>query len=170
MSFVLLPALDVADGQAVQLVQLIRDPSTAATISTDPRRAALAWQSDGAQWIHLVDLDAAFGRGSNAHLLATLIGELDAKVELSGGIRDDASLQQALSTGCERIILSTSALEDPTWCARTIATYGDRVAVGLDVHIVEDTNGSVQHRLAARGTPSDGGDLWDTIEQLDQAG
>ena len=99
MSFVLLPALDVADGQAVQLVQLMRNHSTAATISTDPRRAALAWQSDGAQWIHLVDLDAAFGRGSNAHTLATLIGELDAKVELSGGIRDDASLQQALSTG-----------------------------------------------------------------------
>lgn len=139
VTFTILPAVDVADGRAVRLVQGIGDSE--ATYG-DPRDAALAWQAGGAEWIHLVDLDAAFGRGSNAELLASVIGELDVKVELSGGIRDDASLKRALSTGCARVNLSTAALEDPAWCTRAIAAHGDRVAVSLDVRVVEGPDGS----------------------------
>jgi phosphoribosyl isomerase A len=167
VSFALLPAVDVANGQAVRLVQ--GEAGTETTYGA-PRDAALAWQRDGAEWVHLVDLDAAFGRGSNAELLAAVVGELDVQVELSGGIRDDPSLERALATGCARVNLGTAALEDPPWCARTIATYGERVAVGLDVRIIEDKDGNPRHRLAARGWTTDGGDLWDTLARLDRDG
>ena len=131
---------------------------------------ALAWQAGGAAWVHLVDLDAAFGRGSNTALLAAVIGELDVDVELSGGIRDDVSLDRALATGCARANLDTAALADPAWCARVIAAHGQRVAVSLDVRVVEDPSGAAQHRLAARGGTADGGDLWETLEWLDRDG
>lgn len=127
--------------------------------------AALTWQRDGAEWIHLVDLDAAFGRGSNRELLAEVVGQLDVNVELSGGIRDDESLKAALATGCARVNIGTAALENPLWCAAAIAEYGDRVAVGLDVQIVEGA-----HRLRGRGWETDGGDLWQVLERLDSEG
>jgi len=162
VSFVVLPAVDVADGQAVRL---IRGEAGTETGYGLPLGMALQWQADGAEWVHLVDLDAAFGRGSNAQLLAEVIGRLDVAVVLSGGIRDDASLQRALSTGCARVNLGTATLEDQTWCTRAIGEHGDRVAVGLDVRIVDG-----QHRLAARGSHGDGGDLWETLERLDRVG
>ncbi len=162
MTFRLLPAVDVANGQAVRLV---RAEAGTETRYGAPRDAALAWQHAGAEWIHLVDLDAAFGRGSNAELLAAVVRELDVQVELSGGIVDDASLERALATGCARANLSTAALADPDWVAQVIATYGARVAVGLDVRIVEGN-----HRLAARGGAGDNGDLWDTLARLERAG
>jgi phosphoribosylanthranilate isomerase len=158
MSLVLLPAVDVADGQAVRLVQ---GAASSETSYGDPLEAALAWQADGAEWIHLVDLDAAFGRGSNAPLLASVIGRLDVKVELSGGIRDDASLTAALSTGAARVNIGTAALEDPQWCDRVVASHGDRVAIGLDVR---------GRTLSARGWTRDGGDLYAVLERLDTAG
>jgi len=162
VTFYLLPAVDVADGKAVRLVQ---GEAGTETSYGDPLEAALAWQHDGAEWIHLVDLDAAFGRGSNRELLAGVVGKLDVKVELSGGIRDDESLAAALSTGCTRVNLGTAALENPQWCAKAIADHGDKVAVGLDVRITEQG-----HRLAARGWTSDGGDLWDVLDRLDRDG
>ena len=158
MTLVLLPAVDVADGQAVRLVQ---GAAGSETSYGDPLEAALAWQADGAEWIHLVDLDAAFGRGSNATLLADVIGRLDVKVELSGGIRDGASLMAALATGAARVNIGTAALEQPEWCARAIAEYGDRVAVGLDVR---------GRTLAARGWTREGGDLYDVLARLDGEG
>ncbi len=167
MTFTLLPAVDVAGGQAVRLVQ---GQAGSETIHGAPRDAALVWQSSGAEWIHLVDLDAAFGRGSNAELLAQLIGELDVNVELSGGIQDEVSLQQALSTDCTRAVLATSAVRDLKWCAHVIAKHGDRIAVGLDVRISEDSKGLVHHRLVARGGTRDDGDLWETIAHLNEAG
>jgi phosphoribosylanthranilate isomerase len=118
----------------------------------------------------VVDLDAAFGRGSNAELLASVIGELDVEVQLSGGIHDDAALEPALAAGCARVVLGTAALADPAWCARMIAAHGERIAVGLDVRVVEGPDGSVQHRLVARGSTRDVGDLWETIERLDRDG
>ena len=154
----LLPAVDVADGQAVRLVQGAAGSETA---YGDPLEAALNWQRDGAEWIHLVDLDAAFGRGSNAELLAEVVGRVDVDVELSGGIRDDESLAAALATGCRRVNIGTAALEDPIWCARAIAEHGDRVAVGLDVR------GTT---LAARGWTRDGGDLYEVLARLDADG
>ncbi|WP_022918720.1 bifunctional 1-(5-phosphoribosyl)-5-((5-phosphoribosylamino)methylideneamino)imidazole-4-carboxamide isomerase/phosphoribosylanthranilate isomerase PriA [Ruania albidiflava] len=154
----LLPAVDVADGKAVRLVQ---GEAGSETVYGAPMDAALAWQSDGAQWVHLVDLDAAFGRGSNAELLAEVVGALDIDVELSGGIRDDASLERALATGCRRVNLGTAALEDPEWTASAIARHGDRIAVGLDVR------GST---LAARGWTKEGGDLWEVLARLDADG
>ncbi|MEU5939746.1 bifunctional 1-(5-phosphoribosyl)-5-((5-phosphoribosylamino)methylideneamino)imidazole-4-carboxamide isomerase/phosphoribosylanthranilate isomerase PriA [Micromonospora sp. NPDC047548] len=158
MSLTLLPAVDVADGQAVRLVQGAAGSETA---YGDPLESALAWQSDGAEWIHLVDLDAAFGRGSNAHLLAEVVRQLDVKVELSGGIRDDESLQAALGTGAARVNIGTAALEDPVWCDRVCGEYGDRVAIGLDVR---------GRTLSARGWTRDGGDLYEVLERLDKAG
>ncbi|CAM3657607.1 bifunctional 1-(5-phosphoribosyl)-5-((5-phosphoribosylamino)methylideneamino)imidazole-4-carboxamide isomerase/phosphoribosylanthranilate isomerase PriA [Occultella aeris] len=154
----LLPAVDVADGQAVRLVQ---GEAGSETTYGAPMDAALAWQSGGAEWVHLVDLDAAFGRGSNAELLAEVVGTLDVAVELSGGIRDDESLERALSTGCRRVNLGTAALENPDWTASVIATYGDRIAVGLDVR------GTT---LAARGWTKEGGDLWEVLARLDADG
>jgi 1-(5-phosphoribosyl)-5-[(5-phosphoribosylamino)methylideneamino] imidazole-4-carboxamide isomerase/N-(5'phosphoribosyl)anthranilate isomerase len=154
----LLAAVDVADGQAVRLVQ--GELGTETTYGS-PLDAALTWQGAGAEWIHLVDLDAAFGRGSNRELLAEVIGRLDVAVELSGGIRDDTSLEGALATGCARVNLGTAALEDPAWTAGAIARYGDKVAVGLDVR------GTV---LAARGWTREGGDLWEVLDRLDREG
>ncbi|QCB93871.1 bifunctional 1-(5-phosphoribosyl)-5-((5-phosphoribosylamino)methylideneamino)imidazole-4-carboxamide isomerase/phosphoribosylanthranilate isomerase PriA [Cellulomonas shaoxiangyii] len=157
----LLPAVDVADGQAVRLVQ---GEAGSETSYGDPLTAALDWYDGGAEWIHLVDLDAAFGRGSNAPLLADVTRELagrGVKVELSGGIRDDASLERALATGATRVNLGTAALEDPEWTARVIASHREQVAVGLDVR------GTT---LAARGWTQDGGDLWEVLARLDEAG
>ncbi|WP_182348622.1 bifunctional 1-(5-phosphoribosyl)-5-((5-phosphoribosylamino)methylideneamino)imidazole-4-carboxamide isomerase/phosphoribosylanthranilate isomerase PriA [Tomitella gaofuii] len=162
MSLVLLPAVDVADGQAVRLVQ---GEAGSETSYGAPRDAALQWQTDGAEWVHLVDLDAAFGRGSNRALLAQVVGELDVKVELSGGIRDQDSLDAAMATGCARVNLGTAAIEDPEWCAKAIADYGDRVAVGLDVKQIDG-----QWRLRGRGWVSDGGDLWEVLARLDREG
>ncbi|MCG8922370.1 MULTISPECIES: bifunctional 1-(5-phosphoribosyl)-5-((5-phosphoribosylamino)methylideneamino)imidazole-4-carboxamide isomerase/phosphoribosylanthranilate isomerase PriA [Lentzea] len=162
MTFTLLPAVDVADGRAVRLVQ---GEAGTETNYGEPLDAALQWQRDGAEWIHLVDLDAAFGRGSNRELIARVVGELDVKVELSGGIRDDASLEAALGTGCARVNLGTAALEDPEWCAKAIAAYGEKIAVGLDVRITEQG-----HRVKGRGWTSDGGDLWEVLDRLDRDG
>ena len=158
MTLTLLPAVDVADGQAVRLVQ---GAAGSETSYGDPLEAALAWQRDGASWVHLVDLDAAFGRGSNADLLADVVKRLDVRVELSGGIRDDESLRRALATGAARVNIGTAALEDPVWCDRVVAGYGDRVAIGLDVR---------GRTLAARGWTRDGGDLFEVLERLDKAG
>ena len=158
MKLELLPAVDVKAGQAVRLVQgeLGSESNYGA-----PIEAALDFQNAGAEWIHLVDLDAAFGIGSNAELLAEVIGKLDIAVELSGGIRDDDSLRRALATGCRRVNLGTAALENPDWTAKVIAEFGDRIAVGLDVR---------GRTLAARGWTKEGGDLFETIERLDKNG
>jgi len=154
----LLPAVDVKGGKAVRLVQ---GELSKETNYGKPLDAALDFQKSGAEWIHLVDLDAAFGIGSNAELLAEVIGVLDIKVELSGGIRDNESLRKALATGCARVNLGTAALENPEWTSQVIAEFGDRIAVGLDVR------GNV---LSARGWTRDGGDLFETIERLDTDG
>lgn len=158
MKLELLPAVDVQGGQAVQLVQ-----GVAGTEKTfgDPLAASRRWADQGAEWLHLVDLDAAFGRGQNADLLAGIVAEIGIKVELSGGIRDDESLARALATGCTRVNIGTAALENPQWCAQVIAEHGDRIAIGLDVRGT---------RLAARGWTREGGDVWETLERLDAAG
>jgi phosphoribosyl isomerase A len=163
VSLTLLPAVDVSDGRAVRLV---RGQVGTETGYGDPLDAALSWQNDGAEWIHLVDLDAALGRGSNAELLAEIVRKLDVAVELSGGIRDDDSLAAALATGCARINLGTAALEHPDWCARVIAEHGERVAVGLDVRI--DSDGV--HTLVARGWTTESGELWSVLARLDAEG
>ena len=154
----LLPAVDVSGGKAVRLFQ---GAAGSETHYGEPLAAALAWQTAGARWIHLVDLDAAFGRGSNRELLARVIGELDVAVELSGGIRDDESLVAALATGCRRVNLGTAALENPDWVRQAIGEYGDRIAVGLDVR------GTT---LSARGWTKDGGELFDVLARLDADG
>ena len=154
----LLPAVDVKDGRAVRLVQ---GEISKESIYGAPLEVALEFQNAGAEWIHLVDLDAAFGRGDNSRMLAEIVGVLDIKVELSGGIRDNESLARAIATGCRRINLGTAALENPEWTARIIAQHGDLIAVGLDVR------GQI---LAARGWTSEGGDLFETLARLDRDG
>lgn len=155
---ILLPAVDVQGGQAVQLVQGVAGTEK---VFGDPVAAAKRWQESGASWIHLVDLDAAFGRGSNAELLGQIVGELDINVEMSGGIRDDESLSRALATGCKRVNIGTAALENPAWCEQIIAEYGEKIAIGLDIRGT---------KLAARGWTKEGGDMYETIERLNQAG
>ena len=154
----LLPAVDVKDGRAVRLVQ---GELAQESIYGSPLEVALDFQNSGAQWLHLVDLDAAFGRGENSALLAEVVGRLDIDVELSGGIRDDESLMRALATGCRRVNLGTAALENPEWTSRVIAEHGDRIAVGLDVR---------GHVLAARGWTQEGGDLFETLARLESDG
>jgi 1-(5-phosphoribosyl)-5-[(5-phosphoribosylamino)methylideneamino] imidazole-4-carboxamide isomerase/N-(5'phosphoribosyl)anthranilate isomerase len=156
---ILLPAVDVADGKAVRLTQ---GEAGTETNYGDPVDAAADWASQGAEWIHLVDLDAAFGRGNNTEVIRNVIRHVgDVNIELSGGIRDDASLEAALGAGVRRINLGTAALENPEWAASVIAQHGDAIAVGLDVR------GTT---LAARGWTKEGGDLWQVLERLEDAG
>ncbi|MCT1367908.1 bifunctional 1-(5-phosphoribosyl)-5-((5-phosphoribosylamino)methylideneamino)imidazole-4-carboxamide isomerase/phosphoribosylanthranilate isomerase PriA [uncultured Kocuria sp.] len=154
----LLPAVDVADGQAVRLVQ---GEAGSETGYGDPVEAALAWQEAGAEWVHLVDLDAAFGRGNNFDVLQKVSERLDIRIEMSGGIRDDESLDRALKLRPARINLGTAALENPEWTRRVIAEHGDMIAVGLDVR------GTT---LAARGWTEEGGDLWEVLDRLNDDG
>lgn len=154
----LLPAVDVQGGQAVQLTQ-----GVAGSEKTfgDPLAAALRWQEAGASWLHLVDLDAAFGRGSNADVVAAITREMGLNVELSGGIRDDASLERALATGCARVNIGTAALENPAWCEKVIAEHGDAIGIAIDVRGT---------RLAARGWVREGGDWREAVQRLSDAG
>ena len=154
----LLPAVDITEGRAVQLAQGVAGSERA---YGDPVAAALRWQDAGSEWLNLVDLDAAFGRGSNRELQAEIVGTLDIDVEMSGGIRDDESLAAALATGCRRVNIGTAALEQPEWCARIIAEHGDRIAIGLDVR---------GRTLAARGWTREGGDLYEVLARLDAEG
>lgn len=155
---VLLPAVDVANAQAVRSATAAQG---SATSYGDPLAVARTWRRAGARWLHLVDLDAAFSRGSNHELIAAVVSALDIPVQLSGGVRDERSLQAALSTGCARVNLGTGALDDLDWVAGAVARYGDRITVGLDVAAA---------RLVARGTDTDVGDLIDVLGQLDAAG
>lgn len=159
-SLILLPAVDISDGKAVRLTQ---GEAGSETSYGDPVAAAAAWASQGAEWIHLVDLDAAFGRGNNHGMIKKVTRQVrgEVNIELSGGIRDDESLEAALATGAKRINLGTAALENPEWAAHVIAEYGETIAVGLDVR------GTT---LAARGWTKDGGDLWAVIDRLEEAG
>jgi len=155
----LLPAVDVADGKAVRLTQ---GEAGSETDYGSPLEAAQTWIDAGAEWIHLVDLDAAFGRGDNRKVIQEVVDAcVDIKIELSGGIRDDASLEAALSAGATRVNLGTAALENPEWTEKVIARFGDQIAVGLDVR------GTT---LAARGWTKEGGELFDVLERLEQAG
>lgn len=155
----LLPAVDVADGKAVRLTQ---GEAGSETNYGDPVEAALEWVQQGAEWIHLVDLDAAFGRGSNLPILKRVIKQAKGvNIEVSGGIRDDRSLDEALESGAKRVNLGTAALENPEWTAHAIGQYGEAIAVGLDVR------GTT---LAARGWTKEGGDLWEVLKRLEDAG
>lgn len=154
----LLPAVDVQHGQAVRLVQ---GEYGTATNYGDPFDAAVGWEHTGAEWLHLVDLDAAFGHGNNREIICRITSELGIKIELSGGLRDDASLDEALQMGATRVNLGTAALENPAWTAKAIDKYGDKIAVGLDVR---------GEKLATRGWVEEGGNIWDVLEQLEEAG
>lgn len=162
MTFTLLPAVDVVNGQAVRLHQ---GEAGTETVYGTPFEAALKWQEEGAQWLHFVDLDAAFGHGSNHELMAEITGKLDINVELTGGIRDDASLERALATGAKRVNIGTAALKDPEWTERVIKRYGDQVAIDI---AVREENG--EWRTKGNGWVSDGGDLWEVLERFDAAG
>lgn len=162
MSFTLLPAVDVVDGQAVRLDQ--GEAGTEKSYGT-PLEAALKWQEQGAEWLHFVDLDAAFGRGSNHELMSEITQQLDIRVELTGGIRDDASLERALATGAQRVNIGTAALENPEWIADVLDSHGEQVAVDIAVRNIDG-----QWRTRGNGWVSDGGDLWDVLERLDSAG
>lgn len=161
-TFTLLPAVDVVDGQAVRLNQ---GAAGSEKVYGSPLDMALEWQAQGAQWLHFVDLDAAFNRGSNHELMAEIVAALDIDVELTGGIRDDASLERALATGARRVNIGTAALEKPEWIAQAIATHGDKIAVDIAVRLEDG-----EWRTKGNGWVSDGGDLWEVVERLDAAG
>lgn len=162
MTFTLLPAVDVVNGQAVRL-----DQGEAGTEKSygSPVQSALKWQEQGAQWLHFVDLDAAFNRGTNHELMAEVVGTLDIKVELTGGIRDDESLKRALNTGAARVNVGTAALENPEWIEKVLGEYGDRIAVDIAVRNIDG-----EWRTRGNGWVSDGGDVWEVLERLDSQG
>jgi 1-(5-phosphoribosyl)-5-[(5-phosphoribosylamino)methylideneamino] imidazole-4-carboxamide isomerase/N-(5'phosphoribosyl)anthranilate isomerase len=165
MGFTLLPAIDIVGGRV-----RVTGGMTTVNPPLDPLDAALELQAAGAEWLHLVDLDAAHGRGSNHDLLASIVGALDIDVEVAGGIADGPTLTNALATGCRRVALSTAALADASWCAAAIAEHGDRLAVSLDVRMVDGPVATAPHRLAARGEGTDVGELWKTMQWLETAG
>lgn len=154
----LLPAVDVSQGKAVRLTQGAKGTEEE---FGDPLQVALNWQELGAQWLHLVDLDRAFGTGSNFEILKKTVETLDIKVEISGGIRDDESLAKALATGAQRVNLGTAALEDPKWTKKVISEYGEKIAIGLDVR---------GNQLSARGWTKEGGELFETLARLEADG
>lgn len=162
MTFTLLPAVDVVQGQAVRL-----DQGEAGTEKSygDPLEAARRWEDQGAEWLHFVDLDAAFGRGSNHELMAEITAQLGIAVELTGGIRDDASLERALAAGAKRVNIGTAALQQPDWTCQMIERYGDKIAIDI---AVRETDG--EWRTKGNGWTSDGGDLWEVLERFDAAG
>lgn len=162
MTFTILPAVDVVNGQAVRL-----DKGETGTEKSygSPRDSAEKWQEQGAKWLHFVDLDAAFNRGSNYELMATIVQELAINVELTGGIRDNYSLERALATGARRVNIGTAALENPQWIAEVIEKYGDKIAVDLAVRLQDG-----EWRTRGNGWVSDGGDLWEVLERLDACG
>ncbi|MCH6196744.1 bifunctional 1-(5-phosphoribosyl)-5-((5-phosphoribosylamino)methylideneamino)imidazole-4-carboxamide isomerase/phosphoribosylanthranilate isomerase PriA [Corynebacterium mastitidis] len=162
MTLTLLPAVDISDGKAVRLH---RGEAGTEKSYGSPLEAALAWQEQGAQWIHLVDIDAAFGRGSNHEALAEIAGTLDVRVDLAGGIRDEDSLERAVATGASRINIGTAAIENPEWIARVVERYGELIAVDLAAQEVEG-----EWRAKTRGWAHDAGDLWEVLERLDAAG
>lgn len=162
MTFTLLPAVDVVNGQAVRLHQ---GEAGTETVYGTPLEAALKWQEEGAQWLHFVDLDAAFGNGSNHELMAHVTRDLSINVELTGGIRDDESLERALATGAKRVNIGTAALKNPEWTESAIARYGEQIAIDI---AVREENG--QWRTKGDGWVSDGGDLWEVLERFDAAG
>lgn len=158
VTLTLLPAVDIQQGRAVQLVQGV---SESEKVFGDPVQAAQRWRDEGAEWLHLVDLDAAFGRGENAEIVARIASEVDILLEVTGGIRDDASLERALATGCARVAIGTAAIENPQWCEEIIKRYGEKIAISLDVR---------GEHLAARGWTTEGGTLEETITRFDAAG
>lgn len=154
----LLPAIDIVNGQAVRLLQ---GEAGTETPYGDPKDNARKFEQAGARWIHMVDLDAAFGRGSNADLIADIVASVDINIEVSGGLRDDESLARVLDAGAARVNLGTAAIENPAWTADVIDRYGDKIAVGLDVR---------GETLAGRGWTTEGPNVWTMIQQLDKAG
>ncbi|TDB55715.1 HisA/HisF-related TIM barrel protein [Photorhabdus luminescens] len=168
-TFEIFPSVDIVDGIAMTSNSAIRltrgeSPTLRRPLGT-PAEVALAWQNAGAKWIHVVDLDAASGRGSNSHLIADVLAAVNINVQVCGGIRDETILRKVLATGCQRVNLGTAALENPDWCARAIAEYGDKIAIALDVK-----NTSEGYQLATHGWNVSKGNLWDVLERLDKQG
>lgn len=162
MSVTLIPAVDVVNGKAVRL-----DRGEAGTEKTygEPLEAAQEWQDRGAEWLHFVDLDAAFGRGSNYELMAEITRSLRIPVELTGGLRDEETLLRALETGAQRVNIGTAALRDPEWTVQMIRRHGSRIAVDLGA-----VNEAGEWRVKGNGWVTDGGDLWEVLERFDAAG
>ena len=152
------PAIDVKDGVAIRLT---KGELNNQSKYGDPLEVANEFVKSGVNWIHLVDLDAAFGIGDNSEILALIIKNINIKIQLSGGIKDEQSLNKALATGCSRINIATSALEQLDWVESVIHKHGDKVCVSLDV------NGKV---LSPRGSNKSGEDLFQVITRLDKAG
>lgn len=153
----LLPALHLVGGQAVQITRGAETPSQPLG---DAVALARRWADEGVQWLHVIDVDAAFGHGDNASLVQAIVDSVPAHVQVAGGIRDDASLVRALNSGAARVTLGTAALADPDWCRAAIKHAGDRLAVGLDVD---------SDALRANGWPPDENVLT-AVTMLDEAG
>ncbi|MCA6222532.1 HisA/HisF-related TIM barrel protein [Photorhabdus antumapuensis] len=168
-TFEIFPSVDIVDGIAMTSNSAIRltrgESSTLRRPLGTPTEVALAWQNAGAKWIHVVDLDAASGRGSNSHLIADVLAAVDINVQVCGGIRDETILRKVLATGCQRVNLGTAALENPAWCARAIAEYGDKIAIALDIKSTSEG-----YQLATHGWNVSKGNLWDVLERLDKQG
>lgn len=157
---ILLPAIDLRDGRCVRLVQ--GDFAQETVYDDDPVTVAKRYEAEGAEWLHVVDLDAALkGEAKNRHVIESIIEQVDVPVQCSGGIRSMDALAWASTAGASRVVLGTQALLDPGFVGEAVARYGELITVGLDVR---------GERLQARGWTEDAGELYPTLERLDRAG
>jgi phosphoribosyl isomerase A len=153
---ILLPAVDIRDGRCVRLAQGDFDRET--VYDEDPVAVAKRYESEGAEWLHVVDLDAALeGVPRNRDLVAEVIKSVGIPVQCSGGIRDTAAVDAAKDAGAERVVVGTAALRDPSFVEDAVSAHGAFLAVGLDVR---------GQTLQARGWTEEAGELWPTLERL----
>jgi len=126
-----IPAVDLRGGACVQLVG--GDPAAERVRRADPLAEAVRWRALGYDVLHVVDLDAALGEGSNAALVAALAALPGLAVQAGGGLRDDSALDAVLAAGAARAVVGTRALADPAWLAAAAARHPGRLVVALDV-------------------------------------
>lgn len=157
---ILLPAVDIKDGKCVRLVQ--GDFARETVYDEDPVAVAKRYEAEGAQWLHVVDLDAALeGEPRNRALVKEVIGSVDIPVQCSGGIRTVDAIDAAKDAGASRVVVGTAALRDPDFVCDAAARHGDFLAVGLDVR---------GQTLQARGWTEEAGELWPTLQRLVREG
>ena len=153
-----IPAIDIKGARAVRLKQGKKDH---VTDYGDPVERAYEFQRAGAEWLHVVDLDAAFGEGSNWKIVESIVKQIDIKVEVSGGIRDDRSLDRALSSGSHRVTIGTAAMENPAWISEKFEDLAEKIIVALDIR---------DGRVATRGWTEETVPYREAIKRLDGVG
>lgn len=159
----IIPAVDVMDHQVVQLVGGV--PGSQQIVMPDPLSVAEMWVSRGAGYLHLVDLDAAFGKEGNIPVFERIIRECGVPAEVGGGIRSTDTVDELVSAGADRVVVGTKAVKEPDWLAEIADRHPGRIVLSLD------TKGG---RIAVKGWQESAqrtvGEMFDIIRDLPLAG